>query len=146
MAYENKKDFNAMLHDSKDMPKTQIITDEKSIAKYGGNRMYFAPPVDYDRIMRRVPQGRLTTVGAIREYFARENGADFTEPITAGIFVSIAAWQAPNAPETRRPGGGTLKANGELNPKYPGGSRLREKSWKPRDMKLSKGAEKISRF
>ena len=42
MAYENKKDFNAMLHDSKDMPKTQIITDEKSIAKYGGTRMYFA--------------------------------------------------------------------------------------------------------
>lgn len=29
MANENKKDFNAMLHDSKDMPKFQIITDEK---------------------------------------------------------------------------------------------------------------------
>ena len=31
MANEDKKDFNAMLHDSKDMPKVQIITDEKSI-------------------------------------------------------------------------------------------------------------------
>lgn len=29
MANENKKDFNAMLHDSKDMPKFQIITDKK---------------------------------------------------------------------------------------------------------------------
>ena len=121
MAYENKKDFNAMLHDSKDMPKTQIITDEKSIAKYGGNRMYFAPPVDYDRIMRRVPQGRLTTVGAIREYFARENGADFTEPITAGIFVSIAAWASAQRSGDETPWWRTLKANGELNPKYPGG-------------------------
>lgn len=64
MANEEKKDFNAMLHDSKDMPKIQIITDAKSIEKYGGDRMYFA----------------------------KLNDADFTEPITAGIFVSIAAW------------------------------------------------------
>ena len=31
MANEDKKDFNAMLHDSKDMPKFQIIIDQKSI-------------------------------------------------------------------------------------------------------------------
>ena len=49
MANEDKKDFNAMLNDSKDMPKFQVITDEKSIEKYGGDRMYFAPPIDYDR-------------------------------------------------------------------------------------------------
>lgn len=30
MANEEKKDFNAMLHDSKDMPKFQTIADEKS--------------------------------------------------------------------------------------------------------------------
>ena len=33
------------------MPKFQTITDEKSIEKYGGDRMYFAPPIDYDKIM-----------------------------------------------------------------------------------------------
>lgn len=49
MANEDKKDFNAMLNDSKDMPKFQVITDEKSIEKYGGDRIYFAPPIDYDR-------------------------------------------------------------------------------------------------
>ena len=31
MANEDKKDFNAMLRDGKDMPKIQIITDQKSI-------------------------------------------------------------------------------------------------------------------
>lgn len=36
MANEDKKDFNAMLLDNKDMPKFQIITDVKSIEKYGG--------------------------------------------------------------------------------------------------------------
>ena len=39
MANESKKDFNAMLADSKDMPKIQVIADEKSITKYGGNRI-----------------------------------------------------------------------------------------------------------
>ena len=40
MANEDKKDFNAMLIDSKDMPKIQIITDEKSIEKYGGTKCF----------------------------------------------------------------------------------------------------------
>ena len=121
MANEDTKNFNAMLHDSKDMPKIQIITDRKSIEKYGGNKMYFAPPLDYDRVMKRVPYGRVTTVGEIREYFAKQSGADFTEPITAGIFVSIAAWASHQRAGDETPYWRTLKANGELNEKYPGG-------------------------
>ena len=121
MANEDKKDFNAMLHDSKDMPKVQTITDQKSIEKYGGNRMYFAPPIAYDNVMKQIPCGKVITVGKIREYFAKENGADFTEPITAGIFVSIAAWASHQRLEDKTPYWRTLKANGELNSKYPGG-------------------------
>ena len=121
MANENKKDFNAMLNDSKDMPKFQTITDEKSIEKYGGDKMYFAPPIDYDKIMRLVPFGKLLTVGTIREYFAKQSGADFTEPITAGIFVSIVAWASYQRKDNKTPFWRTLKANGELNAKYPGG-------------------------
>ena len=126
MANEDKKDFNAMLRDSKDMPKMQIITDQKSIEKYGGNRMYFAPPMDYDAAMRRVPYGKLTTVGEIRAFFAAQSGADFTEPITAGIFVSIAAWASCQRGEDETPWWRTLKANGELNPKYPGGAEAQK--------------------
>lgn len=121
MADEDKKDFNAMLNDSKDMPKIQTITDEKSIEKYGGSRMYFAPPIDYDRIMKQIPYGKVITVGKIREYFARVNQADFTEPITAGIFVSIAAWASYQRTDNETPYWRTLKADGELNAKYPGG-------------------------
>ena len=126
MANEDKKDFNAMLRDSKDMPKMQIITDQKSIEKYGGDRMYFAPPMDYDAAMRRVPYGKLTTVGDIRAYFAKQSGADFTEPITAGILVSIAAWASCQRGEDETPWWRTLKANGELNPKYPGGAEAQK--------------------
>ena len=46
MANEGKKDFNAMLHDSKDMPKFQThYRSEKALEKYGGSKMYFAPPI-----------------------------------------------------------------------------------------------------
>ena len=121
MANEESKDFNAMLRDSKDMPKIQVITDTASIQKYGGDRMYFAPPLDYDRVMKQVPFGKVLTISAIREYFARRAGADFTEPITAGIFVSIAAWASFQRAKDETPYWRTLKANGELNAKYPGG-------------------------
>lgn len=70
MANEDKKDFNAMLHDNKDMPKIQTITDQKSIEKYGGSKMYFASCHDYDRVMKKIPYGKVITVGKIREYFA----------------------------------------------------------------------------
>ena len=129
MANENTKDFNAMLQDSKDMPKIQTIKDARSIAKYGGDKMYMAPPIAYDKVMKRVPEGKLTTVGEIREFFASQSGADFTEPITAGVFVSIVAWashQRGGIDET--PYWRTLRANGELNMKYPGGvKRQKEK-------------------
>jgi len=121
MANERDKNFNAMLSDGKDMPKIQIITDEKSIEKYGGNRMFFAPPTDYDTIMKKVPRGKVITVGLIRDCFAKKYDADFTDPITAGIFVSIAAWASEQRENDKTPYWRTLKANGELNPKYPGG-------------------------
>ena len=103
MANEDKKDFNSMLHDNKDMPKFQIITDIKSIEKYGGSKMYFAPPIDYDKVMRKIPHGKVMTVERIRKYFAEQSGADFTEPITAGIFVSIAAWASYQRLEDETP-------------------------------------------
>ena len=121
MANEDKKDFNAMLHDSKDMPKIEIVTDPKSIEKYDGSRMYFAPPIDYDKVMKQIPYGKVITVGKIREYFAKLNREDFAEPITAGIFVSIAAWASHQRSDDETPYWRTLKANGELNVKYPGG-------------------------
>ncbi len=144
MANEDKKDFNAMLHDGKGMPKFQIITDQKSIERYGGDTMYFAPPIDYDKIMKRVPYGKIITIGEIREYFARENDADFTDPITAGIFVSIAAWASYQREENKTPYWRTLKAKGELNPKYPGGIEAqKEKLEAEGHIVLQKGRKNI---
>ena len=127
MANESKKDFNAMLKDSKDMPKYVKITDEPSIKKYGGDNMYFAPPMAYDEVMKKVPYGKIITVGEIRDYFAKKNNADFTDPITAGIFTSIVAWASYQRDEDITPYWRTLKSDGELNVKYPEGKELQKR-------------------
>lgn len=127
MASESKKDFNAMLREDKGMPKIQIVTDEKTIKRYGGERMYFAPPVTYDEIMKTVPYGKVITVGVIREYLAKKNNADFTDPMTAGIFINIVAWASYQRTEDVTPYWRTLKSDGELNPKYPEGIELQKK-------------------
>ncbi len=103
------------------MPKMQRITDEKTIEKYGGEKMFFAPPLYYDEVMKKIPKGKLTTIGEIRKHLAVKHHGDFTEPITAGIFVSIAAWASFQRKENLTPYWRTLKAGGELNPKYPEG-------------------------
>ncbi len=121
MSNGNDKDFNAMLNNGKDMPKIQLVTDLKTVEKYGGNKMYFAPPADYDKIMKKIPFGKLITISEIRKAFAEQNGADFTEPMTAGIFVVIVAWASCQREENKTPYWRTLKANGELNDKYPCG-------------------------
>lgn len=127
MANEGKKNFNEMLRNDKDMPKMQRITDERTIKKYGGERMFFAPPRYYDELMKKPPRGKLITVGQMREYLARENGADFTDPMTAGIFVNIAAWASYQRTEDVTPYWRTLKSDGELNAKYPEGIELQKR-------------------
>lgn len=119
MYNENKKDFNVMLKNNKDMPKIQIVTDERTINNYGGNKMFLAPPIYYDELMKQVPTGKLITVGQIRKYFAKKYNADFTDPMTAGIFVNIVAWASFQRTKDITPYWRTLKSDGELNIKYP---------------------------
>lgn len=119
MANENRKDFNAMMYQNKDMPKIQIVTDEKTIKKYGGSKMLFAPPSFYDELMKSVPKGKIITVSQMRDCLAKRNNADFTDPMTAGIFVQIVAWASYQRDENITPYWRTLKSDGELNSKYP---------------------------
>ena len=115
MANENKKDFNAMMKNNKDMPKIQIVEDEKTIKKYGGTKMFFAPPLYYDNIMKKVPKGKLVTVSQMRDYLAKQNNADFT------------AWASYQRNEDITPYWRTLKSDGELNIKYPEAIELQKR-------------------
>ena len=66
-----RKTFNEKLNDSKDMPKIIKVTDEKSIERYGGEDMLIAPPLEYNEIMAKIPEGKLITITEIREFLAK---------------------------------------------------------------------------
>lgn len=116
-----RKTFNEKLSDSKDMPKIIEIDDEKAINRYGGTQMLIAPPLEYNEIMAQVPEGKLITITEIRKFLAERHDAEFTCPMTAGIFISLAARASCEREKDRIPFWRTLKKDGELNPKYPGG-------------------------
>lgn len=118
MSNESKKDFNKMLTNKKDMPKI-VELDEEGAKKWGGKIMVIAPPTDYDEVMKKVPEGKLVTTNEIRKYMAKKYNVDITCPLTAGIFINIVAWASYQRKENITPYWRTLKANGELNVKYP---------------------------
>jgi hypothetical protein len=60
-----------MLQNNKDMPKIQTVTDEESIKKYGGSRMFFAPPIKYNKTMKQIPKCKFITVRAIRDFLLK---------------------------------------------------------------------------
>jgi len=116
------KNPNKKLNDSKDMPRVEVLTDPRAIDRYGGSRMLLAPPIEYDRLMRSVPAGKLNTTDRYRAFLAEKYDADFTCPLTCGIFVNVAAHasvERGGVDET--PWWRTLKKSGELNEKYPEG-------------------------
>ena len=63
----------------------------------------------------------------MRDYLAKTNNADFTDPMTAGIFVNIVAWASYQRDEDITPYWRTLKSDGELNVKYPEGKELQKR-------------------
>jgi alkylated DNA nucleotide flippase Atl1 len=118
-----KKSANDLLNDSRDMPKISEVTDPKQISRYGGTKLLIAPPLAYDELMKKIPQGKVITADVIRSYLAKKHGADSTCPLTAGIFISMAAKASVERSADQTPYWRTLKKDGELNEKYPEGTQ-----------------------
>jgi len=125
-----RKTFAEKLNDSKNLPKIEILTNIDAISRYGGEKMLIAPPIAYDEIMKKVPYGKLITSDKIRIYLAKKYKADFTCPLTAGFFINIVAKAVEEQAESQlkalnsddfTPFYRTLKKNGELCDKFPGG-------------------------
>jgi alkylated DNA nucleotide flippase Atl1 len=58
---------------------------------YPPGAMLIASPLAVDALVRRVPPGRVVTLGALRAALAAAHGADYTCPMTTGIFLRIVA-------------------------------------------------------
>ncbi len=120
----HKKSWTEKLHQSKDLPKIVQITG-KMARSWGKGSCVVPAPMEVDHLMRQVKRGRVITSHELRTALAAYHEADLACPLTTGIFGWIAAHAAVEVEEQgeRRPTPWwrTLKAGGELNPKYPGG-------------------------
>lgn len=124
MAAKARKSWREKLADAKGLPKVVEITGKMS-KRWGAGTLAIPAPAEVDAIMAKVPKGKLITINEIRAEVAKRHGATIGCPITCGIF----AWIAAHAAEESRAAGAkritpywrTLKAGGEVNPKYPGG-------------------------
>src|SRR5687767_6223387 len=121
---KRKKSWREKLADDKGLPQVCPIDETKS-KRWGEGTFVIPAPREVDELMRRVPRGKLTTIDGLRQALARKHGATIACPITTGIFAWIAAHAADEAEaegaQRITPYWRTLKAKGELNPKYPGG-------------------------
>jgi len=131
---KTRKTWREKLADDKDLPRVVEITGKMS-TRWGTGTVVIPAPREVDEIMKNVPRGKLITINQIRAKLAQRHGASIGCPITTGIFAWIAAHAAEEtAAEGKKditPYWRTLKAGGELNPKYPGGvdtqaARLRD--------------------
>jgi len=119
-----KKSWREKLADDKGLPR--VCEAAGKLSKRWGTGTFVIPaPRELDALMKQVPKGRVVTINELRHALAKKHKTDFACPITTGIFSWIAANAAAEAAAegARRitPYWRTLKAGGELNPKYPGG-------------------------
>jgi alkylated DNA nucleotide flippase Atl1 len=123
-----RKTWEEKLKDSKDFPKTLKLATNfpcyRALEKMGakpGDSVVLAPPLEVDAVIRQVPEGKLITLRGICEQLAEQHQTQYCCTLTTGIFINIVA----NASEEMKrdvPYWRTIKNDGQLNDKFPGGS------------------------
>jgi hypothetical protein len=121
---KTRKSWREKLADSKGLPKVGKVTGKMS-KRWGEGTMVIPAPLEVDALMKQVPKGKLVTINQLRATLAAKHNVTFACPLTTAIFSWIAAHAASEAEaegaKRITPYWRTLKAGGELNPKYPGG-------------------------
>ena len=127
-----RKTWEEKLKDSKNFPKILRLEPNfpcyRALKNYGagqGDSVVLVPPLDVDSVMKNVPSGKLLTLRKICGKLAEKYDAQYCCTLTTGIAVMIAA----NAAEETKgdtPYWRTLKNNGELNKKFPGGVEMQK--------------------
>jgi alkylated DNA nucleotide flippase Atl1 len=120
-----KRSWLEKLLDTKDLPKV-VELDEKGSSRWGGRTMIIPRPIDVYNLMAQVPKGKVTTISEIRKALAKKYNTEIACPLTTGIFSNISAYASEELRDTtdlpKIPFWRTLKANGEINEKFPNGT------------------------
>ena len=110
----------------------KLVKVPPKMARFGSGTMLIPTPKLVDELLRRIPNGKLVTIGEIRKRLAADFAADVTCPLTTGIFVRIVAEAAEEDRASGRqrisPYWRVVKDDGGLNPKFPGGEKLQARN------------------
>jgi hypothetical protein len=145
---ERPKDYwTSKLKTTHGLPKVSKI-EGKMTKRWGTGTVAIPAPMEVNNIMKRVPKGKLITINQIRTKVARKHKASMGCPITCGIF----AWISANASDEQKKQGKknttpywrTLKGEGELNPKYPGGILGQAKNLRVEGHKIKRKGKKYT--
>jgi hypothetical protein len=130
---KKRKSWQEKLENSKNLPKILRFDPKfpcaRALEKMGakpGDSVVIAPPLEVNEIMEKAPKGKLITLNEICKKLAEKHKVKYCCTLTTGIFV----WIAANAAEEMKsnvPYWRTIKNNGELNEKYPGGVERQKK-------------------
>ena len=105
-----------------------MVQIPERMSPFGKGTMLIPTPMLVDELIRKVPKGKLITVGELRRKLASNFATDVACPLTTGIFVRIAAEAAEedraNGKQRVTPYWRVIKDDGSLNPKFPGGVAL----------------------
>lgn len=127
--------------------KVQIVISRGNIAwAPEGTSIVISTPDEINSIMAKVPKGRIITTNEIRDYLTDKHKAQVACPLTTGIFINIAA----KASEELKNMGAketiawwrTLKSDGSLNPKSPGGVEAHKRLLEAEGFKLEPKGKK----
>lgn len=103
-------------------PQVKTLTESKG-SNYPPGRMLVASPLSVQDELTKVPPGRVITAPVLRARLARRFGADYTCPITSGIFLRIVAEAALEEARDREvPVWRVVAENGALLDTLPGGA------------------------
>jgi hypothetical protein len=145
MAQKNKT-WTEKLNNEKGLPRIFTI-DEKMSKRWGTGTCVIPAPLEVDAMMKKIPKGKIVTINRIREALAQKHGTNIACPITTGIFSWVAAHAAEEThlqgEENITPYWRTLKSDGVLNEKYPGGIEAQKELLESEGLKVIQKGKKF---
>lgn len=123
-----RKTWEEKRTDSKNFPK--ILSLQPNFPCYGalhrigaepGDSVVLAPLLEVEAIMKTVPLGQLITLHEICAQLAEKHQTQYCCTLTTGIFINIVA-NAADEMHRDIPYWRTIKNDGQLNPRFPGGA------------------------
>jgi len=105
-----------------------IDQDQPLTANYPVGMMLIASPTWVEEYLISIPEGEVRTMNQMRQGLAERAKADYTCPMTTGIFLRMVAeaaqYERQHGMPVKAPWWRVVTNDGSLNPRLPGGGEL----------------------